>query len=243
MRWRRKRRSRERDQMSLPARPLRGRGARDRGAVAERGPGGARRDRVRAAAVAAAGHARATWSRMRRSSPTLYRLDRVEEGGARAVTGVRVEPGVYRAPVREPRAGRAPRIEAPSPVDVEFLDLPLLDGDDAGSGLMSRSRSDPGPGRSRSTRRARTSAIRLPRRCSGRRCFGTLLDPLPAATPGRWMRGAVRVRIGSGSLQSRERGRGAQRRQCGGVAPPRARRLGGVQFQRRRTGRDRGSTG
>ncbi len=34
--------------------------------------------------------------------------------------------------------------------------------------------------------------------------LGSLLDPLPAAVPGRWMRAAVRVRIGSGSLQGRD---------------------------------------
>jgi hypothetical protein len=34
--------------------------------------------------------------------------------------------------------------------------------------------------------------------------FGTLLDPLPEAEPGRWMRAAFRVRTGSGSLQTRD---------------------------------------
>jgi hypothetical protein len=38
-----------------------------------------------------------------------------------------------------------------------------------------------------------------------RATLGALLEPLPAARPGLWMPNAVRVRVGSGTLQSRSR--------------------------------------
>ena len=60
----------------------------------------------------------------------IFRIDRIEEAGHRAVSAVRIEAGVYEAPVRVPRAARAPVVAAQSPVDVEFLDLPLLTGDE-----------------------------------------------------------------------------------------------------------------
>ena len=60
----------------------------------------------------------------------IFRVDRIEEAGHRAVSAVRVEAGVYEAPVQVARAVRASVVTAQAPVDVEFLDLPLLTGDE-----------------------------------------------------------------------------------------------------------------
>ena len=58
----------------------------------------------------------------------LFRIDRIEESGHREVSAVRVEPEVYDAPtVPEPARARA-SVTASSPVEVVFLDLPLLTG-------------------------------------------------------------------------------------------------------------------
>ena len=62
------------------------------------------------------------------SGPDIYRVDRIEDGGHRSLTAVRVEPAVYAAPVFEARVGRPRGFTAPAPVDVTFLDLPLLTG-------------------------------------------------------------------------------------------------------------------
>ncbi len=136
-------------------------------------------------------------------SEDLFRVDRIEEAGHRTLTAVRVEPGVYEAPVFAARSGRAPTFVAPTPVDAEFLDLPLLTGDEdplaphvavartpwAGAVAVYAANDDFGY--------ALDQEIRRPA------VFGALLDPLPAARPGLWMRAGLRVRVASGSLQSR----------------------------------------
>src|SRR5690606_22289583 len=58
----------------------------------------------------------------------VYRIDRIEEAGHRAVTAVRAEPSLYEAVARTERRSRRRAIEAPGPVAVSFLDLPLLTG-------------------------------------------------------------------------------------------------------------------
>ena len=61
----------------------------------------------------------------------MFRIDRIEEAGHRSVSAVRIEAGVYEAPVRTARTvSRSTLIVPQSPVDVEFLDLPLLAGDE-----------------------------------------------------------------------------------------------------------------
>jgi hypothetical protein len=57
-----------------------------------------------------------------------FRIDAVEEAGARLVEAVRVEPGIYR-PAEYPAASiRLSPVVPPLPVDATFLDLPLLVG-------------------------------------------------------------------------------------------------------------------
>ena len=133
----------------------------------------------------------------------LYRVDRIEEAGHRAVSAVRIEASVYEAPVRVVRASRAPVLAAQSPVDAEFLDLPLLSGDEdplsprvavarvpwAGPVAVFAADNDYGYAFDREVRRPAV--------------MGSLIDPLPAGMPGLWMRAAVRVGLVAGALQSR----------------------------------------
>jgi hypothetical protein len=132
----------------------------------------------------------------------LYRIDRVEDAGHRTITGVRVEPAVYAAPVREAHAEGRPRIEAPGPVEVVIIDLPLAAGrEDAASPHVAVTATPwTGPVAVYSATAdlgyAFDSALRRPA------AIGSLLDPLPAAAPGVWMPADVRVRV-TGSLQSR----------------------------------------
>jgi hypothetical protein len=136
-------------------------------------------------------------------STDLFRVDRIEEAGHRAATAVRVEPEVYHAPARESPARAAKVFDAPTPARVQFLDLPLLRGDE-----------DPISPHVAVTRRPWAGAVAV---YSANQDFGyaldlqvrrpavagALLDPLPAGRPGLWMRAAVRVRLGMGSLESR----------------------------------------
>ncbi|MFO1208804.1 MAG: glycoside hydrolase/phage tail family protein [Amaricoccus sp.] len=137
------------------------------------------------------------------ASQTLFRIDRIEEGGARAVSGVRVEPGVYRAPVLETSAARAPVIEAPGPVDAELLDLPLLGDEGEGFGPYVAVAKTPWMGPVAVYTAAEDFGYSPAATIQRPAVLGRLLDPLPAGTPGLWMRGKVRVRIGSGTLQGR----------------------------------------
>jgi hypothetical protein len=135
----------------------------------------------------------------------LYRIDRIEESGRREVSAVRIEAEVYDAPVVGQRGGRRVAVPAPSPLEVVFLDLPLLSGEESphsphvavvakpwtGAAAVYSANQDAGYRFNRSLRRPAT--------------LGALLDPLPAGRPGLWMPCAVRVRIGSGVLQSRSR--------------------------------------
>jgi hypothetical protein len=132
----------------------------------------------------------------------LYRIDRIEDAGARALSGVRVEPAVYEAPLREAARSGGRLVEAPGPAEVIFLDLPLLDaGEDplsphvavaavpwTGPVAIYASGADHGYAFDRALRRPAV--------------IGTLLEPLPGAAAGRWMAAEVRVRV-AGSLQSR----------------------------------------
>ena len=116
---------------------------------------------------------------------------------------MRVEPDVYRAAVRESPVRAARVFSAPTPARVQFLDLPLLRGDEdpisphvavarkpwAGAVAVYSANQDFGYALDLQVRRPAVT--------------GTLLDPLPAGRPGMWMGAAARVRLGSGSLQSR----------------------------------------
>ena len=133
----------------------------------------------------------------------VFRIDRIEEAGHRSVNAVRIEADVYQAPVRVTRAVRSPAVTAQSPVDVEFLDLPLLTGDEdpvAPHVAVARS---PWAGPVAVFSAAGDYGYALDREVRRPAVFGTLLGSLPAGTPGMWMRGKVRVRLGSGALQSR----------------------------------------
>ena len=131
-----------------------------------------------------------------------YRIDRIEDIGHRAVSAVRVEPSVYAAPVAETRVNRPAAFDPAVPVDVAFIELPLLTGDEdpvaphvavaqmpwAGPIAIYASGSDYGYVLDREIRRPAV--------------VGTLLDPLPAAQPGMWMW----PRSGSGWQRGRCRG-------------------------------------
>ena len=135
-----------------------------------------------------------------------FRIDRVEEAGQRGITAVRVEPSIYDAPVVKPRGVRASGLVAPSSVDVEFLDLPLLEGDEDPLAPHLAVARTPWSGpvavysASDDFGYSFDAEIRRPA------VLGSLLDPLPRAEAGHWMPFAVRVRVASGNLQSRSRG-------------------------------------
>ncbi len=133
----------------------------------------------------------------------FFRVDRIEEGGERIVGAVRVEPAVYSAAVREVAVRHAPVTSAQAPIDAVFLDLPLLRGDeDPTSPYLAVSRI-PWAGSVAVYSSEQDYGYAFDREIARRAVFGTLVDTLPAGMPGVWGRATVRVRLASGSLQSR----------------------------------------
>ncbi len=134
----------------------------------------------------------------------LYRIDRIEDLGHRAITGVRVEPTFYAAPVVvETRVNRRSALAAASPVDVEFIELPLLTGDEDPVAPHVAVARTPWAGAIAVYSAANDYGYALDREIRRPAVVGTLLDPLPAAQAGVWMQADVRIRLATGSLQGR----------------------------------------
>ena len=118
---------------------------------------------------------------------------------------MRVEPEVYDAPaVPEPGRARA-SVTASSPVEVVFLDLPLLTGEESPHAPHVAVAAKPWTGAVAVYSANQDFGYRFLRNLRRPATLGALLDPLPAGRPGLWMPCSVRVRVGSGALQSRSR--------------------------------------
>ena len=133
-----------------------------------------------------------------------YRVDRVEEFSRRVVTAVRVEPGLYRAPIRAATLGRSRFFVAPSPAHVEFLDLPLLSGDEVPHAPHVAATKSPWTGSMAVYSAPNDFGYSLNREILRPATIGETMNPLPTAEAGLWSRARLKVRLTSGLLQSVE---------------------------------------
>ena len=131
-----------------------------------------------------------------------YRVDRVEEFNQRAVTAVRIEPGIYRAPIRAATLGRSRAFVAPSPAHVEFLDLPLLSGDEVPYSPYVAATKTPWTGSIAVYSATNDFGYAFNREVLRPATIGETLGALPAAAAGLWSNALLRVRLASGLLQS-----------------------------------------
>ena len=133
----------------------------------------------------------------------LFRVDRVEETGHRSISAIRIEEGIYRAPQIRSAAQGSETVPVPGPAYAEFLDLPLLNGDEVPHAPHIAVTRTPWTGRIAVYSANEDAGYRL--NCEVRRpsVMGETLDALPAAQAGSWMQASVRVRINRGVLQSR----------------------------------------
>ncbi|HEU0220828.1 MAG TPA: glycoside hydrolase TIM-barrel-like domain-containing protein [Paracoccaceae bacterium] len=137
-------------------------------------------------------------------STALYRVDRIEEQGARLAEAVRIEGGVYQAAAASGRPYAAPAVPANAEVYAEFLDLPLLRGDEVPHAPWVAVAAKPWPGPAAIYMSASDNGYVLNRTVRRAAIVGETLDDLPAARPWLWSRGAgVRVHVTGGALQSR----------------------------------------
>ncbi len=134
---------------------------------------------------------------------TRYRIDRVEDFGLRKVSATRVEPGVYAPALAEDRLfDRAVPISA-GPVYGEFMDLPLLRGNELPHAPTVAVTATPWPGEMAVLSAPQDAGYALEGLVPRRAIMGALLDDLPRADAGRWSEAAVRVKVSGGDLQSR----------------------------------------
>ena len=167
----------------------------------------------------------------------LYRLDRVEELGHRALSAVRVEPAIYEAPVIDERRSRPPAVAAPTPVHVEFLDLPLLTGEEVPHAPHVAVARRPWAGPVAVYSAKEDFGYALNRRLRRPAVLGETLSALPRAEAGRWMRSRAQGAHRFGQPAEPERGGRAERRERRGAPVRIAGGLGGDPVPGRRAGR------
>lgn len=131
-----------------------------------------------------------------------YRIERVEEAGARRLQGVRVETGVYAPRNREVPVKRRVGPEVYGPIYAEFLDMPLLDGSEVEHAFHLAASGDPWPGRVAVYSANADYGYRLNTTLGRSAVVGELVSPLKAGRAGLWQRAGIRVKVASGYLSS-----------------------------------------
>jgi hypothetical protein len=138
-----------------------------------------------------------------RGDATLYRVDRVEDRGARRIEAVRVERQIYTPSEAVESIGEVRPFAVPVPVSAQFMDLPLLKGDEVAHAPYVAATARPWPGgvavysSSEDSDFALNSVIEQPAR------MGVLTSPLARANTGLWQRGEpVRVKMSGAPLSS-----------------------------------------
>ncbi len=132
-----------------------------------------------------------------------YRVDRLEEAGARQVEAVRVERGLYR-PFVEADNFIPPRPHVPPlPVWAEMMDLPILRADAVPDAPWVAAVSEPWPGEVAVYSSIDGERWSFEAGLSRRAVMGVTLNDLPAARAGLWDRGPdLNVRLAYGTLAS-----------------------------------------
>lgn len=138
-----------------------------------------------------------------RAGMDRYRVDRIDEMGHRSITAVRIEPSIYDAPIHRPRATKAPVLDAPTPAFAEFLDLPLLNGDEVPFSPYVAIAKRPWSGPVSVYASNQDFGYTLNREITRPATMGRTLSDLPEGIPGRWMASSLLVHLQYGVLQSR----------------------------------------
>lgn len=135
--------------------------------------------------------------------PGRYRIDRVEQAGALLVEATRIEPEVYDpAPVEEELASLRPFVP-PLPVLAQFMDLPLLRGEEVPHAPHLAVTVQPWPGSVAVYRSTTDANYALNAVVPSRSVVGVTRTPLRAARSGLLDTGPVlEVKLISGNLES-----------------------------------------
>ena len=132
-----------------------------------------------------------------------YRIDRVEQAEAQLIEAVRVEAGIYQASDGADARVMPRAITAPVPVFPQFLDLPLLNGDEVPHAPHIAVTADPWPGSVAVWSAPTDAGYKLNRLLVAPAVIGLTETILTAAPAGQWDRGpALRVKMFGGPLSS-----------------------------------------
>jgi hypothetical protein len=122
-------------------------------------------------------------------SPNTYRVDRIEDFGARLVEAVRVERGVFDAVTGNIAGRESASVLTASEPHFAFLDLPLLTGDEIEHAPHFAATAIPWSNGVTVYSSSSTEGFSLKMRAETPAVFGVTLDDLTRSAPGRWCRG------------------------------------------------------
>ena len=132
-----------------------------------------------------------------------YRIDRVDIGDAQLIEAVRVERGIYHANDAVERRARPRKFRAPLPVFPQFLDLPLITGQEVPHAPHLAVAARPWPGIVACWSSDSDEDYALNRRIDAPAVIGRTETALASARAGIWDRGPpLRVRLAAGDLAS-----------------------------------------
>ncbi|MGI3187282.1 baseplate multidomain protein megatron [Nioella aestuarii] len=134
---------------------------------------------------------------------STWRIDKLDDTGARKVDAVRSEAEIYEPSDTVDEAVSLEPFVPPLPVSPVFMDLPLLTGDEVEHAPHLAVAAKPWPGSVAVYSSTSDSGYSLNTLVDVVSAVGVLETPLFRATPGLWDRGpAMRVRMSTGSLSS-----------------------------------------
>ncbi len=137
------------------------------------------------------------------SGSSYYRIDHVEQAGVQIAEALRIEPSVYTPSDAVEDLATVSSFTAPVPVFSQFMDLPLITGDEDEIAPHIAATGTPWPGSVAVYSALEDAGYDLNTLVGRRAIIGTTETPMAAAVAGVWDRGAVlRVKLSYGALSS-----------------------------------------
>ncbi|MBV1863103.1 MAG: glycoside hydrolase/phage tail family protein [Rhodobacteraceae bacterium] len=137
------------------------------------------------------------------STDATYRVERIEEQGARTVEAVRIEQKTFKLKDVTTIQNFGSVVHAALPLHVRFLDLPLLRENQNPSAPFVAATAQPWPGGAAVYSATSDDGYVLDVVADQPTVFGVTVSDLPRGDIGLWSEKSFRVRISGGALQSR----------------------------------------
>ncbi|WP_299302290.1 glycoside hydrolase/phage tail family protein [uncultured Litoreibacter sp.] len=139
---------------------------------------------------------------------STYRVDRVEDSGPRLLEASRIERQIYTPSEGSETLPEHRAFSIPVPITTQFMDLPLLTGNEVPHAPHVAVSADPWPGSAAVYGASNDADYDLDQLIERPSILGVTQSPLDAAAPGLWCDGPVlRVVLQRGTLSSSDRAR------------------------------------